>query len=160
MDISEVVDSEARKSSGNNNVTDSGGHSVAARDRQPASLPLLIPPTGSASRPSHPPTSTALQTALLSQAPEIQRKTGHNASLGSSNVPDSTHLAQQPLVQGLTNPPVVSGPLVYGSQLVTVENTKLGKKSPWFLYGISAAMGSASMLSPIGPSTTAAGTLP
>ncbi len=87
---------------------------MAARDQQPASLPLLIPPTGSASRPSPPPTSTALQTtvALLSQAPEIQRKTGHNASLGSSNVPDSTHLAQQPLVQGLTNPPVVSGPLV------------------------------------------------
>jgi hypothetical protein len=114
MDISEVVDSEAMKSSGNNNVTDSGGHSVAARDQQPASLPLLIPPTGSPSRPSHPPTSTALQNtvALLSQAPEIQRKTGQNASLGSSNVPDSIHLAQQPLVQGLTNPPVVSGPLV------------------------------------------------
>ncbi|CAK9198692.1 unnamed protein product [Sphagnum jensenii] len=52
MDVNEVVDSEARKSSGNNNVTDSGGHSVAARDQQPASLPLLIPPTGSASRPA------------------------------------------------------------------------------------------------------------
>jgi hypothetical protein len=87
---------------------------VAAREQQPASLLLLIPPTGSASRPSHPPTSTSLQNvvALLSQAPEIQRKTGHNASLGSSNVPDFTHLAQQPLVQPLTNPPVVSGPLV------------------------------------------------
>jgi hypothetical protein len=33
MDINEVVDSEARRSSGNNNVTDSGGHSVAARDQ-------------------------------------------------------------------------------------------------------------------------------
>jgi hypothetical protein len=49
-------------------------------------------------------TSTALQSTvvLVSQAPDIQRLTGHNASLEISNVPDSTSMPHSLLGSRIT----------------------------------------------------------
>ncbi len=163
MDFTQVEEVEARKSSANTNVIDSGVPSVAARDEQP-SASVFVPPAVSASRPSPPPTSTALQNtvALLSQTPEIQRVTGHNTSPGSSNVPDSLVLAQRPLAQASINPPTVPGPIVEGTGPVTVEDTQVGIRNPRLLYGTSPATGPAPVPNPdvMGPSTTATGTMP
>jgi hypothetical protein len=110
MDFTQVVEVETRESPANTNIIDSGdpsvtardqqpsssprSPSVGARDQQPSSSPLFVTPAASVSRHSPHTTSTALQSTvvLVSQAPEIQRLTGHNASLEISNVPDSTSM--------------------------------------------------------------------